>query len=281
LTGELFEDGRGFFGGGLFGAHSCVGRILPYGRENAIFFVVKNGTDRTSGTHGTYELCGDGFLHCNRFARRDNRGLMASHLNDLLNRAPALRAVATEIQAAFDLMQQSLADGGKLLLCGNGGSAADAEHWAGELLKGFMHPRKLSGKAGEGLPDDLREKLQWAIPAIPLTGFPSFATAFSNDVEAVMIFAQLVLALGKPGDVLIGISTSGNSRNVCHAAAVARARGLKVLSLTGQSGGKLRELSDVCLAVPSTSTPIVQEYHLPIYHCLSMMLEDAWATIHS
>jgi D-sedoheptulose 7-phosphate isomerase len=205
---------------------------------------------------------------------------MPSHLDDLISRAPALKLVATEIQAAFELMQTSLLTGGKLLLCGNGGSAADAEHWAGELLKGFMLPRKLSDKTGAGLPDDLRSRLQWAIPAIPLTGFPSFTTAFSNDVEAELIFAQLVLGLGKPGDVLVGISTSGNSKNVYQAAVTAKARGLKVLALTGQHGGKLRGVADVCLAVPSTSTPLVQEYHLPIYHCLSMMLEDAWAEIY-
>lgn len=202
-------------------------------------------------------------------------------LHDLLARLPSLRACAEDISRGFELMQQSLLAGGKLLLCGNGGSAADAEHWAGELLKGFVHPRRLSEEAARDLPENLRNGLQWAIPAIPLTGFTSLSTAFANDINAELIFAQLVWGLGKSGDVLVALSTSGNSKNICHAAKAARARGLRVLALTGQSGGALRALSDICIGVPATFTPLVQEYHLPIYHCLSLMLEDAWAEIYS
>jgi D-sedoheptulose 7-phosphate isomerase len=208
-------------------------------------------------------------------------GGMISHLDDLLARIPALTSCSGQISSAFELFHASYLAGGKLLLCGNGGSAADSEHWAGELLKGFMHPRKLSAAKNPELPEDLLNRLQWALPAIPLTGFPAFATAFANDVEPGLIFAQLVLGLGKPGDVLVGISTSGNSKNVCHAARVARARGIKVVALTGESGGNLKGIADVCIAVPATRTPQVQEYHLPIYHCLSLMLEDAWAEINS
>ena len=206
---------------------------------------------------------------------------MSPHLDELLSRLPALKSCAGEISKAFEVFHASYLAGGKLLLCGNGGSAADSEHWAGELLKGFMHSRKLSAAKNKGLPEDLLNRLQWGLPAIPLTGFPSFATAFANDVEPELIFAQLVWGLGKPGDVLVGISTSGNSKNVCHAARAAKARGMQVVTLTGESGGKLKGLSDVCIAVPATITPSVQEYHLPIYHCLSLMLEDAWAEINS
>jgi D-sedoheptulose 7-phosphate isomerase len=128
---------------------------------------------------------------------------------------------------------------------------------------------------------DLNEEvacgLQWAFPVIPLTGFSAFSTAFSNDVSPVHVFAQLVLALGQRNDVLGVLSTSGNSPNVCIAARLAHTRGLRVLALTGKSGGKLRELADVCICVPATQTPHVQELHLPIYHCLSLMLEEAFA----
>lgn len=210
-----------------------------------------------------------------------NNNRMSPHIDDLLKRAPALNDCINVIVEAYDVMQTCYQSGGKLLLCGNGGSAADSEHWAGELLKGFMHPRKMNALSGKGLPEDLLNHLQWGLPAIPLTGFPSFATAFANDVEPEFTFAQLVWGLGKPGDVLVGISTSGNSKNVCHAARAAKAKGLKVVALTGQSGGKLKGLADVCIAVPSTSTPLIQEYHLPIYHCLSLMLEDAWAPVNS
>ncbi len=201
-------------------------------------------------------------------------------LDELLARIPALRICGQEISDAFELLHSSLLAGGKLLLCGNGGSAADAEHWAGELLKGFMHPRKLSAEEAKNLPDGLRKGLQWALPAIPLTGFPSLSSAFANDVKPEFVFAQLVWALGKKDDVLIAISTSGSSANVCHAAETARALGVRVLALTGETGGKLRALSDVCISAPSRSTPLVQEFHLPIYHCLSIMLENAWAEIH-
>jgi len=202
---------------------------------------------------------------------------MTSHLENLLRRKPELETCAKDIEAAFRILLNALEAGNKLLLCGNGGSAADAEHWAGELLKGFVHKRPLSARMAEGLPADIAANLQWALPAIPLTGFPALATAFANDVNPDFIFAQLVWALGQRGDVLIGMSTSGNSKNVCHAAKVAKTRALPVVALTGESGGEMKSLADVCIAVPATETYLVQEFHLPIYHCLSLMLEDAWS----
>jgi D-sedoheptulose 7-phosphate isomerase len=203
---------------------------------------------------------------------------MSPHLKNLLVRYPALELCRSDIQQAFDLLSATFLKDGKLLFCGNGGSAADSEHWAGEMLKGFAHSRPLSASMRQGLPPEMAARLQWAFPVIPLTGFPSLATAFSNDVEPEYVFAQLVLALGRCGDVLAVLSTSGNSPNVCRAAEVARARSMPVVALTGATGGKLKDLADVCICVPAIETPHVQEFHLPIYHCLSLMLEEAFVT---
>jgi D-sedoheptulose 7-phosphate isomerase len=197
----------------------------------------------------------------------------------LIERYSALKGCLSDIQEAFDLLTTTFKKDRKLLLCGNGGSAADSEHWAGELLKGFALPRPLAASMREGLPPEIAARLQWAFPVIPLTGFPAFATAFANDVNPEYVIAQLVLTLGRTGDVLGALSTSGNASNVCHAAEVARARGLPVLALTGISGGKLKELADVCICVPAAQTPHVQEFHLPIYHCLSLMLEEHFAKL--
>jgi D-sedoheptulose 7-phosphate isomerase len=197
-----------------------------------------------------------------------------NHLDHLFERAPELRPLRDLIDASFLLLRDAIASGGKLLLCGNGGSAADADHWAGELLKGFKSKRTLSPAARAGLPAAIADSLQGAIPAIPLTGFAALTTAFANDVDGDLTFAQLTHALGRPGDVLIGLSTSGNARNVCAAATVARVRGLRILGLTGASGGTLAPLCDICLRVPAAETFRAQEFHLPIYHCLSLMLED-------
>jgi D-sedoheptulose 7-phosphate isomerase len=201
---------------------------------------------------------------------------MSSHLESLIERYSALEVCRSDIQRAFDLLAVTFLKDGKLLLCGNGGSAADSEHWAGEMLKGFAHSRPLSPSMRQGLPSEMAARLQWAFPVIPLTGFPALATAFSNDVEPEYVFAQLVLALGRAGDVLGALSTSGNSPNVCRAAEVARARNLPVLALTGARGGKLKDLADVCICVPAALTPHIQEFHLPIFHCLSLMLEEAF-----
>ncbi len=196
------------------------------------------------------------------------------HLVDLQERYPALSACAEDIGKAFEVMRHSLANKGKLLLCGNGGSAADADHWAGELLKGFRSKRPLASGEKSNLPPILAEKLQRPLPAIPLTSFAALTTAFANDVDPELCFAQLTWALGSAGDVLIGISTSGNAKNVGWAAQAARARGLRAIGLTGESGGKLRDHCDVMIRVPAAETYLVQEFHLPIYHCLCLMLED-------
>lgn len=198
----------------------------------------------------------------------------SSHLLALLARRPELADAVPAIEQAYAILRKSLRGGGKLLLCGNGGSAADADHWAGELLKSFCRDRRLSKKERAGLPGVIAAKLEGALPAIPLTSFPAATTAFGNDVDPHLAYAQLTFALGRRGDVLVALSTSGNARNVCAAAQVARARGLKVIALTGASGGKLKGLVDVCVRAPTSETYRAQEYHLPIYHCLSLMLED-------
>ena len=199
---------------------------------------------------------------------------MNSHINQLLQRRPELAECRGEIEKSFAILRDCYRRGGKLLLCGNGGSAADAEHWAGELLKGFALKRPLKPSEKVDLPAELGLKLQGALPAIPLTGFVSLGTAFGNDVDPHLSFAQLVWGLGEPGDVLIGISTSGNARNVCAAMDTAKARGMHRLGLSGRTGGQLISHCDLCIKVPADETYLIQELHLPIYHCLCLMLED-------
>ena len=199
---------------------------------------------------------------------------MNLHIKNLLERRPQLAACRGDIENAFATLRDCFRSGGKLLLCGNGGSAADADHWAGELLKGFALKRPLSPAEKAGLPPDLAGKLQGALPVIPLTGFAALGTAFANDVDPQLIFAQLIWGLGRPGDVFIGISTSGNARNVCAAMETAKARGMYALGLSGRTGGRLNALCDLCLKVPADETYLIQELHLPIYHCLCLMLED-------
>jgi D-sedoheptulose 7-phosphate isomerase len=196
------------------------------------------------------------------------------HLDNLVSRAPALSECVGEVEQAFHLLRDSFRAKGKLLLCGNGGSAADADHWAGELLKGFCSKRPLTPEEKAKLSPEIGDKLQRALPVIPLSSFPALSSAFANDVAPELTFAQLVWGLGNPGDVLIGISTSGNARNVCSAMEAARAKGLVTIALTGQGGGKLSPLCDLSIRVPAKETYLIQEYHLPIYHCLCLMLED-------
>lgn len=198
------------------------------------------------------------------------------HLAALLKRLPELEVCREALLRTYQVMHDSLRHGGKLLLCGNGGSAADADHWVGELLKGFKSRRALSPEQQARFRPDVGRQLQGALPAIPLTSFPALATAFANDVSPELIFAQLTWALGRPGDVWVGLSTSGNAANVCAAAEVARAQGLHTVCLTGRSGGRLAPLCDLAIHVPADETYRIQEYHLPVYHCLSLMLEDAF-----
>ncbi|MGA0332753.1 MAG: D-sedoheptulose-7-phosphate isomerase [Kiritimatiellia bacterium] len=192
----------------------------------------------------------------------------------LLKNYPQLAVCVPEIVPAFESLREGYAAGHKLLLCGNGGSASDADHISGELLKGFQSRRPLSPEQQEAFGGALSSKLQQSLPAIPLTAFPALSTAYTNDVDAEYTYAQLTLGLGVPGDLLLGISTSGNARNVGHALRVARGKGMKTLGLTGKTGGAMKALCDICICVPSEETFRIQEYHLPIYHVLCLMLED-------
>lgn len=202
-------------------------------------------------------------------------------LNDLVSRHPLLIVCKEDIAKAFTLLSESYHNHGKLLICGNGGSASDAEHIVGELMKGFKSPRHLDEarqsklkNVDNGLGKLLAENLQGALPAIALDGHPALSTAYMNDCEPLMCFAQQVNGYGREGDVLLGISTSGNSQNVIYAAVTAKAIGMKVIGLTGAKESKLSELADVCIRVPETETYKIQELHLPIYHCLCLMLEE-------
>lgn len=206
---------------------------------------------------------------------------MNKQMEILLTRYPQLQSVSVDMMAAFELMKNSFLDGGKLLIAGNGGSAADAEHIVGELMKAFTLPRKLDQQSQKALIDVdgsmgkiLAENLQGALPAIALDGHMSLTTAYMNDVEPLLCFAQQVNGYGRAEDVLLAISTSGNSKNVLYAAVTAKAKGMKVIGLTGEKGSKLSQLADVCIRVPQTETYMVQELHLPIYHCLCLMLEE-------
>ena len=201
---------------------------------------------------------------------------MNVHIMDLTGRYPALKECIDEIERAFTIMSDCYSSGCKVLICGNGGSAADAEHWAGELMKGFHKKRPLSAKKrqNKNLDTELAKNLQGALPTIPLTGFLSLTTAFANDMNSDYIFAQMVWALGKANDVLIGISTSGNSTNILYAVQTAKARGMRTIGLTGKKGGSLADIVDVRIRVPAEEVHQVQEYHLPVYHCLCMMLEE-------
>ncbi len=175
---------------------------------------------------------------------------------------------------AFRRIEAAFVRGNKLMLCGNGGSAADAEHIVGELMKGFLLKRPVAEQVFPGgVPDPALEKLQGALPALSLNGHPALAAALVNDTDASLIYAQQLLGLGRPGDVLLCISTSGNARNCCLAAQTARALGVEVIALTGAGGGRLAELSDCLIAVPERETYLVQQMHLPLYHALCARLE--------
>ena len=175
---------------------------------------------------------------------------------------------------AFRRIEAAFVRGNKLMLCGNGGSSADGEHIVGELMKGFLLKRPVAEQVFPGgVPDPALEKLQGALPALSLNGHPALAAALVNDTDASLIYAQQLLGLGRPGDVLLCISTSGNARNCCLAAQTARALGVEVIALTGAGGGRLAELSDCLIAVPERETYLVQQMHLPLYHALCARLE--------
>lgn len=202
-------------------------------------------------------------------------------LDGLIARYPALGAVQAQIVRVYEILEACYAAGGKLLIAGNGGSCADAEHIVGELMKGFVKRRPLPEELRRRMEEEsaehgarLAQSLQCGLPAIALDGHPGLNTAFSNDVDADMIFAQQVCGYGRPGDVFLGISTSGNSGNVDYAVTAARAKGLTVIGLTGRDGGKLGRRADAAVVVPEWETFKIQELHLPVYHALCLMLEE-------
>lgn len=211
---------------------------------------------------------------------------LMKHIDLLVERYPSLESAKEDIIAAYEVLGESYKNGGKLLVTGNGGSAADAEHIVGELMKGFKLLRKPKTDFAEKLMAEnqelgavLAENLQGALPAIALDGHPALSTAYMNDCEPLLCFAQQVNGYGKAGDAFLGISTSGNSKNILYAATTAHAKGMKVIGLTGAKDSKLKDMSDVCIKAPQTETYMIQELHLPIYHCLCLMLEDKFFSI--
>ena len=195
-------------------------------------------------------------------------------IDQLCERLPILKVCQEAIRQSTEALIHAFQSGNKLLLCGNGGSASDCEHIAGELIKRFSRPRPLSAELSESLGEDLSQNLHGGLPALPLPSMIGFHTAFTNDDNPEYAFAQQVLALGKPGDVLFAISTSGNSKNLVHAVKTAKAMDLKTIGLTGESGGLLAPLCDFSIQAPASETPRVQELHLPIYHAICTVVED-------
>ena len=200
-------------------------------------------------------------------------------IDDLFEKYPALETCRNDIIGAIDEITSCYNNKGKLLLCGNGGSCADADHIVGELMKSFEKKRPINPKLEKNLNATDRGKyiggkLQNALPAISLNAHSALYSAISNDIDSNLVFAQQIVGYGNPGDVLIAISTSGNSQNVVDAAITAKAMGLKVIGLTGESGGKIKELCNITIRVPAFSTPEAQEFHLPVYHTICKYIEN-------
>lgn len=205
------------------------------------------------------------------------------YLEEMESRYPALQPIRDKINAAAQAMIECYKNGGKVLVCGNGGSAADCEHIVGELMKSFVAhrpvPEQVYEKIADKFPEDveyLTKNMQVGLPAISLVSQTSIMTAFMNDVAPEMVFAQQVYGYGNKGDILIAISTSGNSTNIINAVKVASSLGLKCIAMTNSDGGKLADMTDILLNVPEGETYKVQEYHLPIYHTICLMVEDAF-----
>ena len=195
---------------------------------------------------------------------------------EFYKRYPELECCKNDIKMAMDLMVNTYRKGGKILICGNGGSAADCEHIVGDLMKGFLLKRAVTDP---NIPDELRFQLQGSLPAISLPSQCAILSAFINDVAPEMMYAQLVYGYGKKEDLLIGLSTSGNSKNVVNAIKVARAKEMKVLSLTGTRESQMSLWSDVTIRVPETETFKIQEYHLPVYHYLCAGVEETFFSL--
>ena len=203
------------------------------------------------------------------------------HIDELCRRYPVLSVCKNDIEKAAEILTESFANGGKLLVAGNGGSCADSDHISGELLKSFVKKRKPSAELIDSIRkinpetgDYLSDKLQGSLPVIALTNNTALMTASLNDVDGNIMFAQQVNGYGKKGDVFLGISTSGNSKDIVYPAVVAKAKGLKTIALTGKDGGKLKEITDICIVVPEQETFKIQELHLPVYHALCLEIEE-------
>ncbi len=202
-------------------------------------------------------------------------------IDELIERYPQLLPVKNEIQQAGECLIECYTKEKKVLVCGNGGSCSDSDHIVGELMKGFEHMRPIPQSLKNQLTEIdeergqyLATKLQHGLPAISLTAQSGLITAVANDTDANLIFAQQVVGYGTPGDVLIAISSSGNSQNVIDAIITAKAKGLTVIGLTGETGGKMKPFCDILINVPGKRTAIVQELHLPVYHLLCVMVEN-------
>ena len=191
-------------------------------------------------------------------------------LIELLERYPNLISCKDDILRARETIIRCYENKAKLLLCGNGGSCADCDHIVGELMKGFLLKRKVDDKK---IPENIREHLQGSLPAISLSSHTAFMSAFINDVEPSMVYAQMLYGYANADDVFLGISTSGNSSNVVNAAIVAKSLEIKTVALTGERSSKLSEISDIAIRVPETETYKVQELHLPVYHYLCAEVE--------
>ena len=208
------------------------------------------------------------------------------HIDLLITRYPVLESCRCDLINAYLIMEETYSKGGKLLIAGNGGSAADSEHIAGELMKRFKAPRPVPEGFAEKLATIdpkrgpvLAKNLECGLMAIPLVAHEALTTAYINDVDGLGVFAQQLYGYGRKGDAFLGISTSGNSKNVMNATVVARALGIKVIGLTGVKGGELASVADVAVKVPETETYMIQELHLPVYHCWCLMLEDHFLRI--
>ena len=203
------------------------------------------------------------------------------HIDCLLSRYPQLESCRKDIAHAYEIMEECYQSDHKLLIAGNGGSAADSEHIAGELMKRFKTPRPVTEEFRKKLIEvdpargtELGKNLERSLMAIPLVAHEALSTAYINDVDGLGVFAQQLFGFGRAGDVFLGISTSGNSKNVLSATVVARALGIKVIGLTGADGGELSKVADAAVRVPEKETYMIQELHLPVYHCWCLMLEE-------
>lgn len=205
------------------------------------------------------------------------------YIDQLVERYPALEVCKADIEKAANAMIESFKNGCKLLVAGNGGSCADSDHITGELLKSFVKKRTPSAEFIDSIKaidadtgSYLADKLQGSLPAIALTNNTALMTASLNDVDGNVMFAQQVNGYGVKGDVFLGISTSGNSKDIIYPTVVAKAKGLVTVALTGKNGGKLKGLADICIVVPQNETFMIQEYHLPVYHALCLEIEEAF-----